>query len=96
MGGVDGFWHDGDALSHAVALALLAMSLASWFVILWKSMLLAEARRGHAVDGVAMRADQMQCFTHGGFLRKASLLSEMGTPPRGCKAWVDTVIRVKP
>ncbi len=45
MGGLSGFWHDGDALSHVVALALLAMSLASWFVILWKSMLLAAARR---------------------------------------------------
>jgi biopolymer transport protein ExbB len=45
VGGLGAFWHDGDALSHAVALALLAMSLASWFVILWKSMLLAAARR---------------------------------------------------
>lgn len=35
----------GDTLSRAVALLLLAMSVASWVVILWKSWLLARASR---------------------------------------------------
>jgi biopolymer transport protein ExbB len=45
MGGLGTFWQEGDALSHTVALLLLAMSLASWFVILWKSALLWQAAR---------------------------------------------------
>jgi len=36
------FWQ-GDALTRAVALLLLAMSVASWVVILWKSWLLQRA-----------------------------------------------------
>ena len=38
------FWQ-GDALSRAVALLLLLMSVTSWVVILWKSWLLARANR---------------------------------------------------
>ncbi|MGE0071512.1 MAG: MotA/TolQ/ExbB proton channel family protein [Thiomonas sp.] len=45
MGGLAQFWQQGDALSHLVALTLLAMSLASWFVILWKTALLWRAVR---------------------------------------------------
>ena len=45
MGGLGTFWQEGDALSHTVALLLLAMSLASWFVILWKSALLWQTSR---------------------------------------------------
>ncbi|MGC9161923.1 MAG: MotA/TolQ/ExbB proton channel family protein [Thiomonas sp.] len=43
MAGLAQFWHQGDALSHLVALVLLAMSMASWFVILWKTALLWRA-----------------------------------------------------
>ncbi|MCE1162878.1 MAG: MotA/TolQ/ExbB proton channel family protein [Thiomonas sp.] len=45
MGGLAQFWQQGDALSHLVALLLLAMSMASWFVILWKAALLGRAVR---------------------------------------------------
>ena len=45
MGGLDTFWRQGDALSHLVTLLLLSMSVASWFVILWKSALLWQASR---------------------------------------------------
>lgn len=45
MGGLTAFWDQGDALIRAVALLLLAMSLASWFVILWKSAMLGNAAR---------------------------------------------------
>lgn len=38
----------GDAVTRAVALLLLAMSVASWVVIFWKSWLLARARSGIA------------------------------------------------
>lgn len=36
-------WSSGDAVSRGVALLLLAMSVASWVVILWKSWLLRRA-----------------------------------------------------
>ncbi|MFP5467376.1 MAG: MotA/TolQ/ExbB proton channel family protein [Gammaproteobacteria bacterium] len=39
-------WQEGDLVSRAVALLLLAMSVASWVVILWKSWLLRRAGRG--------------------------------------------------
>lgn len=45
MGGLAAFWSQGDVLIRAVALLLLAMSLASWFVILWKSSMLGAAAR---------------------------------------------------
>ena len=38
------FWQ-GDALARAVALLLLAMSVATWVVIVWKTWLLRRARR---------------------------------------------------
>ena len=43
---------EGDTVSRAVALLLLAMSCGSWFVILWKAWLLAGASRGtlRAID----------------------------------------------
>jgi biopolymer transport protein ExbB len=42
--GLPSFILQGDAVSKAVALALLAMSVASWVVILWKAWLLQRAR----------------------------------------------------
>ena len=45
MNGLTAFWYEGDALSHTVAMLLLAMSVASWFVILWKAALLGTAMR---------------------------------------------------
>ncbi len=41
--GLPGFIMQGDAISKAVALLLLAMSVASWVVILWKAWLLQRA-----------------------------------------------------
>lgn len=39
-------WQEGDWLSRGVALLLLAMSVASWVVILWKGWMLRQAHRG--------------------------------------------------
>jgi biopolymer transport protein ExbB len=38
-------WHSGDGVTRAVALLLLAMSVASWVTILWKGWVLRRARR---------------------------------------------------
>ncbi len=45
MGGLAAFWQEGDTLIRTVASLLLAMSVASWFVIVWKSTMLAAAAR---------------------------------------------------
>jgi biopolymer transport protein ExbB len=45
--GVFNILSSGDAVTRLVALLLLAMSVASWVVILWKSWLLQRAGRGH-------------------------------------------------
>lgn len=61
------YWQRGDAISHAVAYLLLAMSLASWFFILWKGWASWRIRRAAPVvqgfwdapsvaDGVALMA----------------------------------------
>ncbi|MBC7683762.1 MAG: hypothetical protein H7176_00865, partial [Bdellovibrionales bacterium] len=39
------YWAQGDAISHAVAYLLLAMSLVSWFLILSKGLSLYRVRR---------------------------------------------------
>jgi len=51
VGGLYGFWQQGDAISRGVALLLLAMSVSAWVVILWKAWLLRRVRRdiAHAV-----------------------------------------------
>jgi biopolymer transport protein ExbB len=65
------YWQRGDALSHAVAYLLLAMSLASWFFILWKGWASWRIRRAApavqafwdaptVADGVAMMAARDQ------------------------------------
>jgi len=45
MGGVEAFWSRSDAVGRAVALLLLAMSVAAWVLILWKAWLLRRAGR---------------------------------------------------
>ena len=45
MSGFSAFWDQGDAVTRAVALLLLAMSVSAWVVILWKGWILAAARR---------------------------------------------------
>ena len=45
MDGLSHFWNQGDAVGRAVALLLLAMSVAAWVLILWKGWLLRRARR---------------------------------------------------
>ncbi|MBL8340087.1 MAG: MotA/TolQ/ExbB proton channel family protein [Rubrivivax sp.] len=45
MGGLEAFWSRTDSVGAAVALLLLAMSVTAWVLILWKSWLLARARR---------------------------------------------------
>ena len=43
MEGLSGFWGQGDFISHAVGLILLALSVSSWVIILWKGWLLRRA-----------------------------------------------------
>ena len=43
FGGVLGFWSQSDAISRTVGLLLLAMSVSSWVIILWKGWLLRRA-----------------------------------------------------
>ena len=38
------WWRQGDAVTQATALLLLAMSVASWVVIVWKLLFLRRAR----------------------------------------------------
>ncbi|MBB3220350.1 MotA/TolQ/ExbB proton channel family protein [Pseudoduganella umbonata] len=46
-----GYWERGDAISHAIAWLLLAMSLASWFFILSKGVMAWRVRRSaHVVQ----------------------------------------------
>jgi len=47
-GGFADFWNQGDAVSRAVALLLLLMSVSAWVVILWKGWTLARTRRSIA------------------------------------------------
>ncbi|MCM5679209.1 MotA/TolQ/ExbB proton channel family protein [Schlegelella sp. S2-27] len=44
MGGFEHFWIEADAVTRAVALLLLAMSVSAWVVIFWKGWLLRRAR----------------------------------------------------
>ena len=44
MSGFEHFWVEGDAVTKAVALLLLAMSVSAWVVIFWKAWLLRRAR----------------------------------------------------
>jgi biopolymer transport protein ExbB len=43
--GLAHFWAAGDAVTHGVAWLLLAMSIASWFVIFWKGVAAIRIRR---------------------------------------------------
>ncbi|MCC7399417.1 MAG: MotA/TolQ/ExbB proton channel family protein [Planctomycetes bacterium] len=45
MSGLEQFWLRSDGIGRAVALLLLAMSVAAWVLILWKGWLLRRARR---------------------------------------------------
>ena len=48
MTGFAAFWEQGDFITRAVALLLLAMSVSAWVTIVWKSWLLRRARLGIA------------------------------------------------
>jgi biopolymer transport protein ExbB len=48
MSGLHAFWQQGDAISRAVALLLLAMSVSAWVAIVWKAWLLHRVRRDMA------------------------------------------------
>jgi biopolymer transport protein ExbB len=45
MNGLQDFWSQSDAIGRSVALLLLAMSVGTWVVILWKAWLLRRALR---------------------------------------------------
>jgi biopolymer transport protein ExbB len=44
MAGFEAFWEQGDAITRAVALLLLLMSVSAWVMIFWKGWLLRRAR----------------------------------------------------
>jgi len=44
MTGFEAFWNQGDAITRAVALLLLLMSVSAWVMIFWKGWLLRRAR----------------------------------------------------
>ena len=46
MTGFAAFWEQGDLITRAVALLLLAMSVSAWVAIFWKGWLLRRARAG--------------------------------------------------
>ena len=74
------YWAQGDALSHAVAYILLAMSLVSWYFILSKALLSWRVRRSAgAVDGVAAlaAADSEQIYV--GLARQGEAQMAVGT-----------------
>jgi len=52
MSGLAPLWQQADAVGRAVALLLLAMSVATWVLIVWKTWLLRRARRD-AARGIA-------------------------------------------
>ena len=52
MEGMSGFWGQSDGISRTVATLLLAMSVSSWVIILWKGWLLRRAA-GDIQRGVA-------------------------------------------
>jgi biopolymer transport protein ExbB len=45
MTGFETFWEQGDAITRAVALLLLLMSVSAWVMIFWKGWLLRRARK---------------------------------------------------
>ena len=49
MDGLQEFWSQSDAVGRSVALLLLAMSVGTWVVILWKAWLLRRAQRSLAL-----------------------------------------------
>ena len=53
-------WSAGDAVSRAVALLLLAMSVSAWVVILWKAWVLTRVRADLARAVLAFWAWQWQ------------------------------------
>ena len=44
MSGIGQFWEQGDAITRAVAVLLLAMSVSAWVLIFWKGWLLRRVR----------------------------------------------------
>ena len=62
MEGVSGFWGQSDLISRTVASLLLAMSVGSWVIILWKGWLLrraaADIQRGVAAFWSAASVDE--------------------------------------
>ncbi|MDQ6685087.1 MAG: MotA/TolQ/ExbB proton channel family protein [Pseudomonadota bacterium] len=77
MSGFDSFWAQGDAITRAVAVLLLAMSIGAWVLIFWKGWLL---RRVHvdlrravpafwAAPSLAVAREQMTAFDREGVLR---------------------------
>jgi biopolymer transport protein ExbB len=69
MNGLQDFWSQSDGIGRTVAVLLLAMSIGTWVVIVWKSWLLRRAlhdiRQGTAAFWQATALDQGQQRIHG-------------------------------
>ena len=77
MEGLAEFWSAADAITRAVALLLLAMSVSAWVLILWKSWLLGRVRRdlARAVPAFWAAPDLAAARVHlQSFDREAALL----------------------
>ena len=87
MSGLAHFWSQGDAITRAVALLLLLMSVSAWVVILWKGWLLRRVRSDiaravpafWAAPTLDAGAKQLQAFDREAALRP--LLVEVGHLP---------------
>ncbi len=77
MNGLGAFWEQGDAITRAVAVLLLAMSISAWVVIFWKAWLLrrvqVDLRRAipafWAAPTLASGRDQLAAFDREAVLR---------------------------
>jgi biopolymer transport protein ExbB len=90
MNNLQNFWAQGDAVSRAVAVLLLLMSISAWVVILWKSWLLKRVRRDvsravpafWAAPTIEAGRDQLTAFDREHALRPL-LVAALATPPSG-------------
>ncbi|WCM88773.1 MotA/TolQ/ExbB proton channel family protein [Acidovorax sp. NCPPB 3576] len=70
------WWRQGDAVTQISALLLLAMSVASWVVIVWKALLMRRARRDAVraiaafwqAPSIALAAERLPAFDRDGLV----------------------------
>jgi len=90
MNGAAQFWAQGDAVSRAVAVVLIAMSVSAWVLIFWKGWLLRRVRTDlrravpafWAAPSLARGREQLAAFDREGTLLPL-LDAAMAEPPSG-------------